>query len=97
MARMRRDDGIRQAQETLGGDSRYLQSIEVFLTHFVQDAMQCLRDCFPSGRANRYRFHLRRDKKEIPSRGTNLAIESAAIKRLDQAPILRIGLTLNPK
>src|SRR5450756_1377377 len=48
-------------------------------------------------RAKKHHLHFRRDKKEIPSRGTDLAIKSGAIERLDHAPVPRVGLTLQPK
>lgn len=41
-------------------------------------------------------LHFRRDKKEIPSRGVNLAIKSEGTERLDHAPVPRVGLTLQP-
>src|ERR1700686_3031571 len=56
--------------------------------------MQCVLDLLSSERAKKHYLYFRRDKKEIPSRGANLAIESETIERLDHAPVARVGHTL---
>ena len=93
MARVRRNDGIGQAQKTLRNDSGYFKTIEVVPTYFAQNPMHCVLDLLCSVRAKKHYLHFRRDKKEVPSRGANLAIDSEAIERLDHAPAARVGLT----
>src|SRR6202140_2416127 len=94
VARVRRNDGIGQTQKTLCNDSGYFETIEVLPTHLAQNPMQRMLDLLCSQRAKNHYFHFRRDKKEIPSRGANLAIESETIERLDHAPVARVGRTL---
>src|ERR1700686_3477467 len=56
--------------------------------------MQRVLDLLCSERAKKHYFYFRRDKKEIPSRGANLAIKSETIERLDHAPVARVRRTL---
>src|SRR6266852_8812705 len=56
--------------------------------------MQRVLDLLCSQRAKKHYFHFRRDKKEVPARGANLAIKSEAIERVDDAPVAGVGLTL---
>jgi len=97
MARVGRNDGIRHSQKTLRNDSGYFETIEVLPTYLAQNPMQCVLDLLCSERAKKHYFHFRRDKKEIPSRGANLAIEGETIERLDHAPVTRVGSLSSPK
>src|ERR1700676_470796 len=86
MARMCSNDGVRQAQKALGNNSRDFEPVEVFLFYFAKNSAQCALYSLCSDGAKKHRFHFRRDKKEIPSRITNLGLEREAVQCFDDTP-----------
>src|ERR1051326_1782911 len=95
--RMRGYGGIRNPPKILCHDAGYFHAIEVLLTYFSQDPLQRALNLRCSNRTEEHHLHLRGHEEEIPSGGMDLVVQSIAIQSRNQAPIPRVGLTLQHK
>src|SRR5580658_3919821 len=91
---MRGDGCVRHTKKALGHNGSHFETIEVLGLYLPRDSLQGLLDLARSNRPEERRFDFISHEKELPSCSLNLAIESEAIKRLNDTPISKVRFTL---
>src|SRR5437879_4503579 len=85
------------AEEVASRDACHLQAVEVISAYLREDTLQrSSQTAFPDG-SEGIRLDLGRHEEGVPARGPNLAIERKSIDRSNHAPVLRVGVALQPQ
>lgn len=90
--RMRADSYIRHAEETMLNDSRDFKTIEVCVSYFCENPLQCFTNASVRQLASCGSTHFRGHKEVVPTEVPNPLIQAGVRRRLQHVPSFCISL-----
>src|ERR1700741_3299941 len=97
VTRVREHHHVGDAEEAAGYNAGHFQAVEVLVAYLREDTQQgSAQTAGPNG-SESTRLDFGRHEERVPACGPNPAIERKTVDRANHAPVLRVGIALQPQ